>query len=121
MRSLLLAAVLFAVAGCASHQRSARLQPSVATSPTGLASVLVGAEQGLPVTVQSEQGLLSAWHALAQKHCAGPYAGYPELQLTSFAQPGEPFADPFASGVYVAYTAAFGQIRCTSLLAASAP
>jgi hypothetical protein len=116
------AALLFASAllgACASVPRQAALHPSVTPSPSGELWVFVGSEDGLPPSVEAKQQLLAAWSSAASASCDGPFVGNPYIQITSFAQPGQPFADPFASGTRTKFTAALGSARCTSLWASA--
>jgi hypothetical protein len=91
---------------------------SAVDDSSGGHALLVGVEEGLPIRRESLQKLLAAWTESAQTLCSGPYIGSPSLQVTSFAAPGHPFADPFARGSDSRFTAVFGHIHCTSILAA---
>ena len=62
----------------------------------------------------------------AAAHAAPPPApevffGAPDIQVTSYAAPGQPFADPSAPGVSLRYTAALGSVTCAGLIASIDP
>jgi hypothetical protein len=105
--------------GCASLPRNELLQSSVTTNPEHELWVLVGSERGVPASHEGAQRLFEAWSVEATAACAGSYVGKPAIQVTSLSPPGQPFADPFASGVHVRFTAALGRVQCTSLVASA--
>jgi hypothetical protein len=97
------------------------LRSTVAANPRGSISILVGAEQGLPPNPRAARRLVDAWSAAATRACAGAYVGAPDIQVTSYAAPGQPFADPSAPGVSLRYTAALGSVTCAGLIASIDP
>ena len=113
--ALLLAVVL--LGACASVPRQSASSSSATVSPLGDLWVLVGSEVGLPVSAESAQYLFAAWSSAARSKCKGSFIGNPYLQVTSFAQPGLPFAEPFAPGASTKFTAALGNARCTDSFA----
>jgi hypothetical protein len=123
MRSVFPLALIAALCGCATAPRNASFQTSIANNPSGIHSVLVGVAEGLPITDRSLRQLSAAWRTSAGVLCNGPYVGEPSSQISSFAEPGQPFADPYSyvPGTDVRLTAMFGQVSCTSLVAARMP
>jgi len=118
-RSLLFV-IFFSLGACSSLPRQSALSASVITNPSGDFWVIVGSEQGLSTSKQSAQHLNEAWSTVARAACGGSFEGTPDLQVTSFALPGQPFADPRAHSPYVKFTAALGSAQCTDLLASTA-
>jgi hypothetical protein len=120
MRRIVLLLLIGTLGACASAPRHVALRSSVVANPSGELWVLVGAEDGLPPSPESRQQLVAAWSAEATARCSGEFIGNPSVQVTSFAPPGQPFADPFALGTLTRLTAAFGSAHCTSLFASAA-
>jgi len=113
-RSLLLV-IFLGLGACSSLPRQSAPSASVTVNP----SVIVGSEQGLSTSKQSAQHLNEAWSTAARAACGGSFEGSPDLQVTSFALPGQPFADPRAHSPYVKFTAMLGSAQCTDLLAST--
>jgi hypothetical protein len=120
MHRIVLLVAIVVLSGCASVPRQPALHSSIVANPSGDLWVIVGAEDGLPPTPEATQQVFAAWSSAASARCNGSYVGNPSVQITSFAEPGQPFADPFASGTRTKFTAALGSERCTSLFASAA-
>ena len=113
---------LASLGACASLPRQAQFHSSISANPDGLLWVLVGSDQGVPPSRKGAQRLFDAWSAEATAACGGSYVGAPDVQVTSFAPPGQPFIDPFAPGAHIRFTAALGGVQCTTAVAfATAP
>jgi len=97
------------------------LKSTVTANPGRAFSILVGVERGLPPSPQAARRLAKAWSEGATHACEGAYVGAPDIQVTSYAAPGQPFADPSAPGVSLRYTAALGSVTCVGLYASIAP
>jgi|SRR5690348_6818514 len=110
---------LLLLGGCAAASRQVTLHSSVTANPGGDLWVIAGTEQGLPLAPESAQRLLDAWSSEVTANCKGSYTGGPSLQVTSFAAPGQPFADPFAAGTVVKFTAALGNAHCPVMFVAT--
>ena len=102
---------------CASFPRQEQLQSNVSSNSEGELWVLVGSEQGMPPSSKGAHRLFEAWSSEAAAVCGGSYVGTPAIQITSFAPPGQPFADPYAPGSHARFTAALGSAQCTTTFA----
>lgn len=110
-------AVVVFLGGCSM----APLKSTLTAYPGRTFSILVGVEQGLPPDPRAARHLADAWFEEAARACEGAYVGAPDIQVTSYAAPGQPFADPSAPGVLLRYTAALGSVTCVGLYASINP
>jgi len=118
-RQIVLLVATALLGACASLPRNGQMRSSVSASPGGTLWVLVGSEQGVPRSRKGALRLFEAWSSAAAAACGGSYIGAPAIQVTSFALPGQPFADPFAPGTPVRLTAALGNAQCTTAFASA--
>jgi len=113
--AVLLSIALLAACVGVPHHNADNL--SVVENSRGSLWILVGDEVGLPPTTASKQQLFAAWTTAARAKCKGSFTGTPFIQVTSFAKPGQPFAEPYSSGTSTRLTAALGFARCPDTFA----